>query len=90
MARAGEQVDGVVAGHGEGNLELLGQVGPAVKRLDRVASDDAFAVVVGAHLVEVELANVALPIFREVRLLAVEPQLDERVGHRLEQVGDSS
>jgi hypothetical protein len=68
------QVDRVVAGDGERDLELLRQVGAAVERLDRVAGDDAVAIVVGAHLVELELANVALPVLDGRRLLAVEPE----------------
>ena len=50
------QVDRVVARHREGDLELLGQVGAAVERLDRVAGDDAVAVVVGVVVVGVVVA----------------------------------
>mmetsp|Transcript_21086 Transcript_21086/g.41102 ORF Transcript_21086/g.41102 Transcript_21086/m.41102 type:complete len:502 (-) Transcript_21086:773-2278(-) len=82
------KVDGVVAGDGKGDLELLGKVGAAVDGLDRVASDDAVAIIVVANLVEVELLNVLLPVLDGGRLLAIEPNLVERVGHGLEKVGN--
>lgn len=56
------QVDRVVARHRHGHLELFRQVGAAVDRLDRVAGDDAVAVVVVAHLVEVKVRDVLLPV----------------------------
>mmetsp|Transcript_33214 Transcript_33214/g.77644 ORF Transcript_33214/g.77644 Transcript_33214/m.77644 type:complete len:277 (+) Transcript_33214:967-1797(+) len=80
------QVDAVVAGHGEGDLELLWQVRAPVDGLDRVAGDDAIAVVVRADLVQLKLLDVLLPILDCRCLLAVKPYLVERARHRLEQV----
>mmetsp|Transcript_24112 Transcript_24112/g.71470 ORF Transcript_24112/g.71470 Transcript_24112/m.71470 type:complete len:244 (-) Transcript_24112:337-1068(-) len=82
------QVDRVVARHRHGHLELFRQVGAAVDRLDRVAGDDAVAVVVVAHLVEVKVRDVLLPVLDARSLFAIEPDLVEGLGHRPEEVGD--
>ena len=59
---------GHLLAHSEGDLELLGQVGEAVERLYRVTRDDTVAVVMGAHLVQVELSDIALPVLDAVCL----------------------
>mmetsp|Transcript_17947 Transcript_17947/g.40146 ORF Transcript_17947/g.40146 Transcript_17947/m.40146 type:complete len:303 (+) Transcript_17947:1443-2351(+) len=84
------EVDAVVARDSECDLELLGKVGTAVQRLNRVARDDAVAVVVRAHLVQVELINITPVILDGGSLLAIEPELIERLGHGLEEVSDGS
>lgn len=40
----------VVAGDGEGDLELLRQIGTAIQGLNRMASDDTITVVVSTDL----------------------------------------
>ena len=54
--------------------------------LDRMASDDAIAVVLRTQLVQVEFGDVILPVLDCRRLLAVEPQLVEGRGHGLEKI----
>mmetsp|Transcript_79849 Transcript_79849/g.158680 ORF Transcript_79849/g.158680 Transcript_79849/m.158680 type:complete len:417 (+) Transcript_79849:691-1941(+) len=84
------QVDRVVPGHRECDLELLWQVGASIERLYWMACDDAIAIVEVTHLVKIELTNVPLPVFYLLSFLAIEPKLVEAFGHRLEEISNGS
>mmetsp|Transcript_10556 Transcript_10556/g.35812 ORF Transcript_10556/g.35812 Transcript_10556/m.35812 type:complete len:719 (+) Transcript_10556:590-2746(+) len=92
----GVEVQRVVPGHGDGDLELAREVGGPVERLVLVARHrvdarlrdrEAVHVLGGLHRLG-QVVEVLAPVLRGQRLLAIEPELREGVALGLEQLGE--
>ena len=83
----GVDVERVVTGDGNANLQLAGEVAIAVERLDGIGKDDAPAGIEGHGLVDVVLLHLGGPLDLVGGLLPVEPDVVKGGSHGAEKLG---